>query len=92
MEDRWHIRLNRVRKAFSFRGVWFAGVVSIVVVAISDSALLGWVVFGLIWLGYVVNDDYVARCSYCYKLVKLGAESCHHCGRQVTKRVARGRR
>jgi hypothetical protein len=36
-----------------------------------------------VWLGYSVSASTVMACSYCHKRVKMGAMTCHHCGRHV---------
>ena len=36
-------------------------------------------------LGWFFNDDQELKCPYCRKLVKLGATTCHHCGRVVAR-------
>jgi hypothetical protein len=38
------------------------------------------VVIVLCWVGAVFNDDQALTCPRCKKMVKLGADTCHHCG------------
>jgi hypothetical protein len=37
----------------------------------------------LIWIVIAADPAQVAACPYCHKRVKLGASTCHHCGRTV---------
>jgi hypothetical protein len=39
--------------------------------------------FVLTLAGVVFNDAQVLRCPNCRKRIKLGADTCHHCGRKV---------
>ncbi len=42
-----------------------------------------WPLYGLLILAAVFNDDNVLYCPFCKKRVKMGAQACHHCGRNV---------
>jgi hypothetical protein len=44
---------------------------------------LFWPIWILLLLAAMFNDDLVLYCPYCRKRVKMGADSCHHCGRPV---------
>ena len=44
---------------------------------------LTWPLYGLLLLAAVFNDDNVLYCPFCKKRVKMGAQACHHCGRNV---------
>lgn len=49
------------------------------IIAIAFFGVLGLIVLGMFSGGIVL------KCPYCHKRVKIGATTCHHCGRTVTK-------
>lgn len=82
-------RMRYVERALSFRilfGCAFVAIVAGVIASLlwTPLAYLAIPVFLVVWGLAIVNDDNVLRCPYCAKRVKLGASTCHHCGRTVT--------
>jgi hypothetical protein len=63
-----------------FTGAIVGGVMSLLW---SPLVYVGLVGGGILWLLAVFNPATVLYCPHCRKRVKLGAESCHHCGRTV---------
>lgn len=45
--------------------------------------ILFFVVFVPVWIIGAANPGNVLYCPYCRKRVKVGATTCHHCGRSV---------
>lgn len=41
------------------------------------------IVFLLMMIAAVFNDDNILYCPHCRKRVKMGANTCHHCARAV---------
>lgn len=57
---------------------------------------------GAIWAGWAIGAGLLAfgwwrgalvlKCPHCFKRVKIGAQTCHHCGKTVTNTAAPGYR
>lgn len=82
----WGQRLQRV---FSIRiillGAMLAGVAGYLASLLWEplAAVVVWPVFIGFMLLAMFNDENVIYCPHCRKRVKIGAASCHHCGRAV---------
>jgi hypothetical protein len=62
-----------------------AGIIAVLGSLISPvvGTILFFVVFFPVWILGAANPENVLYCPYCRKRVKIGATSCHHCGRTV---------
>ena len=81
--------LGRLRRAFSVRVIFLAGVVGLVagvLAALVSESLQMPVMFAamaVMWLSAVFNDEVVLECPHCKKRVAISADTCSHCGRSV---------
>ena len=81
--------LGRLRRAFSVRVIFLAGVVGLVAgvlaTLVSESLQMPvmFAAMGVMWLSAVFNDDVVLECPHCKKRVAISADTCSHCGRKV---------
>ncbi len=81
--------MNYLQRALSIRiifGSLFAALLISVVLGVLWGPLvyLFFPIFALAYGGAILNDANVLYCPYCRKRVKLGANTCHHCGRTVS--------
>lgn len=83
----WERAGGYVARALSFRVMWWsfwAGVaVAMIFVAVSLDGVAGYfgvATMGVVYLGHVLNEGVVLFCENCGKLVKVGFDTCHHCG------------
>lgn len=67
---------------FSIR-VWLLAIVGGAILGALTTPALSVPAFIVILALAVLNRNLVLYCPYCRKRVKMGATSCHHCGRQV---------
>lgn len=84
----WRLWAARFGRLLSLR-VLLGGLVASIFVSVVLSFLwdplqyLWWFLYPAFLVGVFFNDDLVLRCPWCEKRVKLGATTCHHCGRDV---------
>lgn len=79
-----------IKNAFSFRLIFTAFLIALVpaflgsLIAPAVGSVLFFLTFIPVWLLSAANPMVVLYCPFCGKRVKMGADSCHHCGRAVT--------
>jgi hypothetical protein len=79
-----------LRNALPFRLVFAAFLIAAIpgyvgsLIAPAVGGVLFFGVFIPVWLLSAANPLVVLYCPFCGKRVKMGADSCHHCGRRVT--------
>jgi hypothetical protein len=82
----WELWWGRLGRAASVRvgcaSLFAAAVVAAGVGYVWEAAAapVGVAVFVVCWLGAIFNDAQALNCPRCRKMVKLGADTCHHCG------------
>lgn len=77
---------GRIARALSLRvialsiiaGIGLGVVVGLIWPAASTWAM--WLIAGVTYAVAVFNDGQMTRCDQCSKMVKMGADRCHHCG------------
>lgn len=77
------------------RLILFAGIPAFLIALLWDDApkwaiLGGWAAGGALLAFGAYRGRLVLTCPYCFKRVKIGAQTCHHCGQVVTNTAAPG--
>jgi predicted amidophosphoribosyltransferase len=83
----WWARLQRAASVRVGCMSIFAGVVIGAIAGVIWEPLTAPVavtVIALCWVGAIFNDEQALNCPRCRKMVKLGADTCHHCGAPTT--------